>query len=73
MGGSSSEWMQAAAELQAVLSDPKATDEQVAQKLAALRALRAKTQAALLDAQKELLELLTPDQEAALVSLGYLD
>ncbi len=73
MGGPSREWMQAAAELQAVLSDPKATEEQIRQKLTALRALRAKTQAALLDAQKELVELLTPDQEAALVSRGYLD
>jgi hypothetical protein len=38
-----------------------------------VRQAREKARAALADACKDLLELLTPDQEATLVNLGYLD
>jgi hypothetical protein len=45
----------------------------VKEKVAAVRKARAKAEADLKTAQQELLELLTSDQEAVLVSLGYLD
>jgi len=64
---------QAMSELLAVTADTKSTPEQVKQKVEAVRAARAKARAELQAAQKELLELLTTDQEAVLVGLGYID
>ena len=61
------------ADLQAVLDDPKASPDEIREKLAALRKAREKAKADLEAAQKDLLELLTAYQEAVLVNLGYLD
>jgi hypothetical protein len=61
------------ADLQAALDDPKASSEEIREKLTALREAGKKAKADLAAAQKDLLELLTAYQEAVLVSLGYLD
>jgi hypothetical protein len=63
----------ALAELKATLAEPTSTPEQVKAKLAAVRSARQKAVADLATAQQNLLRLLTADQEATLVSLGYLD
>jgi len=64
---------QAKADLKAALDDPKTPDEEIRKRVAALRSQRQKARADLDAAQKDLLLLLTADQEAVLVSLGYLD
>lgn len=63
----------ALAELKTTLADPTSTPEQLKTKLAAVRGARQKAAADLATAQQNLLRLLTADQEATLVSLGYLD
>jgi len=63
----------ALAELTSTLADATSTPEQVKAKLAAVRIARQKAASDLAAAQKALLPLLTADQEATLVSLGYLD
>ncbi len=65
--------MQKLVELQTTLADPNTTVGQIKEKLATVREAHQKAQAELIAARKDLLELLTLDQEAALVSLGYLD
>jgi hypothetical protein len=60
-------------ELKTTLADSTSSPEQIKTKLAAVRSARAKAAADLAAAQKSLLLLLTPAQEAVLVSLGYLD
>jgi hypothetical protein len=60
-------------ELQALLDDRNTTDRQLFDKLVAIRAARAKAARDLDAAQKELTPLLTTDQLAVLVSLGYMD
>ena len=60
-------------ELRTVVSDPNATTEQIREKAFAVRTARQKAKANLAAAQKDLLRLLTQDQEAVLVVLGYLD
>ena len=60
-------------ELRTALADPNATSEQLKEKIGAVRDARMKSKAELAAARKDLLELLTPDQEAILVSLNYLD
>jgi hypothetical protein len=60
-------------ELQATIDDPKTTQAQLDEKVAAVRAARKKARAKLEAIQKELLLLITPEQEAVLVRLGYLD
>lgn len=65
--------MQKLMELQTALTDPNSTCDQLREKTAAVRAARQKASAELTAARKDLLELLTLDQEATLVSLGYLD
>jgi hypothetical protein len=55
------------------LADPKHARIDLQKKVAAVRLAREKAHADLDVAQKELLQLLTPDQEAILVGLGYLD
>jgi len=65
--------MQALGDLQASLADPKTSPDLLKEKVAGVRAARQKARAELETAQKELLELLTVDQEAVLVSMGYLD
>jgi len=61
------------AELRTALADPNTTPEQLQEKIGAVRGARQKAKAELAAARKDLLELLTPDQEAVLVSLDYLD
>jgi hypothetical protein len=65
--------IQAQADLRAALDDPRAAPDSIREKVAALRQARQKARAALDAASKDLVELLTPDQEAVLVSMGYLD
>jgi hypothetical protein len=55
------------------LADDKTTPEQLKDKVTAVRTARHKAGDKLQAAQKELLELLTPDQEAVLLGLGYID
>ncbi len=65
--------MQKLTELQTTLADPNATSEQLQEKMTAVRSARQKAKAELAAARKDLLQLLTLDQEATLVSLGYFD
>jgi hypothetical protein len=65
--------MQALMDLRTVALDPNATTEQIKEKAAAVRAAREKARAGAAAAQKDLLQLLTPDQEAILVALGTID
>ena len=72
-GGSSSTVMQKLVELRTTLADPNGTAEQLKEKITAVRNARQKAKAELAAARKDLLDLLTLDQEAVLVSLDYLD
>jgi len=60
-------------ELRALLDSHDTTDDQLRDKLAAVRAVRNKERRDLQSAQKELTPFLTLDQTALLVSLGILD
>ena len=64
---------QAMDDLQKAASDAKATPDQLRTKVAVVRAARQKAKAKLEAARKELLTLLSPEQEALLVGLGYLE
>jgi Spy/CpxP family protein refolding chaperone len=64
---------QAQADLKTTLADPKHTADEVKEKVAAVRKARQKVRGELETAQKDLLKLLTPEQEATLVGLGYID
>jgi alkanesulfonate monooxygenase SsuD/methylene tetrahydromethanopterin reductase-like flavin-dependent oxidoreductase (luciferase family) len=72
-GGGFGQIAQAQADLQAAVNDPKASPEEIKEKVAALRKAREKAKADLEAAQRDLVELLTAYQEAVLVGLGYLD
>jgi len=72
-GGPGNTVMQRLTELRTALADPNATSEQLKEKITAVRDARRKARAELAAARKDLLELLTLDQEAMLVSLDYLD
>jgi hypothetical protein len=61
------------AELQTLLDDKSSSDKQLLDKLTAIRTARAKAARDLDAAQKDLKLLLTTDQLAVLVSLGYMD
>ena len=63
----------AARELRDALENKEAPADQIAAKLAALREARAKAKAELEAAQKDLQSVLTPRQEAVLVSAGTLE
>jgi multidrug efflux pump subunit AcrB len=63
----------AAAELRATLENKDAPAADVAARLAALREARAKARADLDAARKELVAVLTPRQEAVMVSAGLLE
>ncbi|MFI5377783.1 MAG: hypothetical protein ACHRHE_00635 [Tepidisphaerales bacterium] len=63
---------QAQADLQAAL-DAKSPVAELQEKMAALRKAREKAKADLDAAQKDLLRILTADQQLVLISLGYLD
>jgi hypothetical protein len=64
---------QAMTDLQRALSNAEISPQQLKTKVAAIRAARQKARIKLEAARKELLELLSPEQEAVLVSLGYLE
>jgi hypothetical protein len=64
---------QAQAEFRAVLDDPKHTKAELQEKVAAVRKAREKVRADLNAAQKDLVQMLTPEQEAVLVGLGYIE
>lgn len=64
---------QAQAELRTLLADPKHSRDDVQQLVAAVRSARDKSRVELTAAQRELRQLLTDDQQAVAVSLGYLD
>ena len=77
-GGGPGRWQadgvsQAYLDLRAAVDDSKMTPEEIQAKLKAVREARQKARADLDAAAKDLLELLTPQQEVILVSLGYLD
>jgi hypothetical protein len=71
--GPSNPVTQTLTELNAVMSDPNVTGEQIREKITAVRTTRKKAETELAVAEKDLLQLLTRDQEAVLVILGYLD
>lgn len=73
ISGGDSATNQALNELQAAIDDPKTSSDQLNEKVTAVRAARKKAREKLEAAQKELFLLITPDQEAVLVRLGYLD
>ena len=64
---------QARAELKTVLDDPQHKKADVAEKIAAVHKAREQAHANLDAAQRELKQLLTPSQEAILISLGHLE
>jgi Spy/CpxP family protein refolding chaperone len=64
---------QAQAEVRAALADPKHSKTDLQEKVSTVRKARQKARADLDAAQKDLLQLLTPEQEAILVGLGYLE
>ena len=64
---------QAMSDLQKALTDDKATPRQIKTKIAAVRAARQKAKAKLEATRKELLEVISPEQEAVLIGLGYLE
>lgn len=63
----------ASRELRQVVADENATAAMITEKLEAFRAAKKKANEALAEAQKELKELLTPKQEATLVTWGMLE
>jgi len=63
---------QAIADLQAAIADKSTTEEQLKEKISIVRDAREKTKAEIEAARKELLLILTTDQEATLVSMGLL-
>jgi hypothetical protein len=64
---------QAQADLKTVLDDPKHAKVDVDEKIAAVRKAREKARADLQEAQRDLVRLLTPMQQAIMVSLGHLE
>ncbi len=64
---------EAQADLKAVLDDPRHSKAEVQEKVAAVRKARQKAHADLDFARKDLLMLITGEQEAVLVSLGILE
>jgi hypothetical protein len=63
----------AQAELKAVLDEKDHTKEQVAEKIAAVRKARETARTEYAEAQRDLMRLLTPSQQAILVSLGQIE
>ncbi|CAN5423985.1 hypothetical protein BH10PLA2_BH10PLA2_14040 [soil metagenome] len=72
-GGGDAAITKAIADLQTAVADTKSTPEVLKEKVAAVRLARHKAKEKLELARKDLLELLTLDQEAILITLGYLD
>jgi hypothetical protein len=73
LGGINNPVSAALTDLKTALAEPTTTPEQVKTKLAAVRTARQKAATDLETAQKDVRRLLTADQEATLVSLGYID
>jgi Spy/CpxP family protein refolding chaperone len=59
--------------LKTVLDDPKHTKAERDEKIAAVRKARQQARADLEAAQRDLVRVLTPNQQAVMVSLGYLE
>jgi hypothetical protein len=72
-GGGDSAITQAMADLKTAAADAKTAPDELKKKVAAVRIARQKARDKLEAAKKELLDLLSPDQEAVLVGLGYLE
>jgi hypothetical protein len=72
-GARDSATSQAMSDLQKALTDEKITPAQIKAKIAAIRTARQKAKVKLAAARKDLLEMLSPEQEAVLISLGYLE
>ena len=64
---------QAQSDLKTVLDDPKHTKAERDEKIAAVRKTRQQARADLEAAQRDLVRMLTPSQQAVMVSLGYLE
>ena len=64
---------QALTDLQKSIADPNSTSQQIKDQVAIVRAARQKARVETQAAQKDLLQLLTSDQEAVLVSMGVID
>jgi Spy/CpxP family protein refolding chaperone len=64
---------QAQAELKTVLDDPKHSKADVDEKIAGIRKAREQARANLEEAQRDLMRMLTPDQQLIMISLGHLD
>ncbi len=60
-------------ELKTVLDDPKHSKADVEEKIAAVRKAREQARADLAEAQRNLIRLLTPAQQAMMVGFGHLD
>ncbi len=72
-GGGDAAVTKAMADLQTALVDSKSTPDQLKEKVAAVRLARLKAREKLEVARKDLIDLLTPEQEAVLMTIGYLD
>ena len=73
MGATSNPVSQALTGLQVALDDPATPDEVIRQRITDVRTAREKARRELDAAQKDLRLLLTAEQDAVLVGLGYLD
>jgi outer membrane murein-binding lipoprotein Lpp len=73
MGGGDNPVALALSELRTTLSNTNAPADQLKEKVEAVRSARQKAKADLETAEKNLRLLLTTDQEAVLVSLGYFE
>ncbi len=63
----------AQAELKTVLDDPKHTKAEVDEKITSVRKARERARADVVEAQRDLMRMLTPTQQAVMVSLGHLE
>ena len=73
MGGANNAVALALTELRTSLAATNAVPTQIQEKVAAVRNARQKAKVDLDAKEKSLRQMLTPSQEAALVSLGYLE
>jgi hypothetical protein len=73
MGGANNAVALALTELTTALSKTNAPADEIKEKVAAVHSAREKAKADLATAEKNLRQMLTPDQETVLVGLGYLE
>jgi hypothetical protein len=64
---------QAIAELKTAVADSKTTKEQLNELMGIVRTAREKAKKEMAGAEGELRLILTPDQEAVLIGMGYMD